>query len=429
MGYNAQTPTWNYPALWRGGHWTYTDIVHYQTAASWALLIEAAENRKGWLEAYANMGDRALGPLPAWGIDQWPTAFVIPKAQHDTQALHRLVWTLQHGQVEFRESAAPITVDGTTYPAGSYVMLTKQPFGAYGKALLERQHYPNLFEYPGGPPKRPYDVTAHTLPLLFGVDVATVTGTEPATTRTVAAMADPGFARPAAVTKRIAVYRPSTNEPMDEGWTRWVFDVHHVPFTAITEKDLATGNLRSRFDAIVISDGSGNFGGPAGFAPLDSFVTAGGNLLVFNNSSTAVAQGLNLPVRNTLQSAGGGGGRGGRGATSADFYCPGSILAVVPNRSTALGRAVTATVPAIWFESSPAFEITDSTAATSVLAYPASGDPLLSGWLLGGAKLNGKAALVDVKRGQGHVFLYGFRPQYRGQPNATFPLIWEAIGQ
>jgi hypothetical protein len=130
-----------------------------------------------------------------------------------------------------------------------------------------------------------------------------------------------------------------------------------------------------------------------------------------------------------LQSAGGGGGRGGRGATSADFYCPGSILAVVPNRSTPLGRAVTATVPAIWFESSPAFEITDSTAATSVLAFPASGDPLLSGWLLGGAKLNGKAALVDVKRGQGHVFLYGFRPQYRGQPNATFPLIWEAIGQ
>ena len=94
--------------------------MRYQTAASWALLIEAAENRTGWLRAYANMGDRALGPLPAWGMDQWPSAFVIPKAQHDTQALHRLVWTLQHGQVEFRESTAPVTVDGTTYPAGSF---------------------------------------------------------------------------------------------------------------------------------------------------------------------------------------------------------------------------------------------------------------------------------------------------------------------
>jgi hypothetical protein len=63
------------------------------------------------------------------------------------------------------------------------------------------------------------------------------------------------------------------------------------------------------------------------------------------------------------------------------------------------------------------------------LSYPASGNPLLSGWLLGGEKLNGKAAMVDVKRGSGHVVLYGFRPQYRGQPNATFPLIWAAIAQ
>ena len=76
-------------------------------------------------------------------------------------ALTRLLWTLQHGQVEIHESV----------PAGSYVIPVQQPFGSYAKALLERQQYPNLSEYPGGPPKRPYDVTAHTLPLLFGVDV------------------------------------------------------------------------------------------------------------------------------------------------------------------------------------------------------------------------------------------------------------------
>ena len=141
-GYDARTVTWNYPVLWPGGTWTIGDIVKYQTAASWALLVEASRDRQGWLESYAAMGDRALGTLPAWGKEPWPSAFVIPKAQADTQALQRLVWTLQHGQVEIRESTAPVNAGDKTYPAGSYVVPVRQPFGTYAKALLERQRYP-----------------------------------------------------------------------------------------------------------------------------------------------------------------------------------------------------------------------------------------------------------------------------------------------
>ncbi len=59
--------TWNYPVLWPGGTWAIGDIVQYQTAASWALLVEAARDRQGWLESYAQMGDRALGASAARG--------------------------------------------------------------------------------------------------------------------------------------------------------------------------------------------------------------------------------------------------------------------------------------------------------------------------------------------------------------------------
>jgi glutamine amidotransferase-like uncharacterized protein len=81
----------------------------------------------------------------------------------------------------------------------------------------------------------------------------------------------------------------------------------------------------------------------------------------------------------------------------------------------------------VWFETSPAFDVTDTSHATVVARYPASGEPLLSGWLLGAPKLAGKAAMVDARRGRGHVVLFGFRPQYRGQSMSTFPLIWNAL--
>ncbi len=343
-----------------------------------------------------------------------------------------MIWTLQHGQVEVRETTAPVTVDGKSYAAGSYVVLTKQPFGGYAKTMLERQHYPDLFEYPGGPPKRPYDVTAHTLPLIFGVDVAHVMGSAPSAGAVLKGIPEPTYTSPLSGNspKRIAIYRASTTEPIDEGWTHFLFDDYHIPTTIITEKDVLAGNLNARFDAIVLSEGvvGGGRGGRGGrgggaqppdvFPNFDAFVNGGGTLLAFNNAAPVVIDGLKLPVKNVLA-----------GVRPNDFYAPGSILAVDIKRDNPVAKGFTATVPAIWFENGPAFEITDPSQATAVATYPASGNPLLSGWLLGGDKLNGKAALVDVKRGRGHIVLYGFRPQYRGQFVSTYPLIWSAILQ
>ena len=423
-GYDAREVTWNYPVLWTGGKWGIGDIVKYQTAASWALLVESARDRQGWLESYADMGDRALGTLPPWGKDAWPSAFVIPKTQADNEALQRLVWTLQHGQVEIRESATPVTTAGKTYPAGSYVVLVRQPFGSYAKALLERQRYPDLHEYPGGPPKRPYDVTAHTLPLLFGVEVAAVMGDPPQTGEIVRPIPEPRFSAPLSDSRarRVAIFRTTQGESMDDGWTRWVFDKYRVPFATITEKDVAAGSLNAKFDAIVIPDQAPQqltrALGDAGVASLGAFVEGGGNLLAFNDASVFAAEALKLPVKNVLE-----------GVRNTDFYAPGSIFGVEVNRASPLAAGLTTPVPAVWFEDSPAFEISDPSLATAVLTYPATGNALLSGWLLGPEKLNGKSAMVDVKRGRGHVVLYGFRPQYRGQSNATFPLIWAAIAK
>jgi ribosomal protein S18 acetylase RimI-like enzyme len=85
-----------------------------------------------------------------------------------------------------------------------------------------------------------------------------------------------------------------------------------------------------------------------------------------------------------------------------------------------------------WAEDSPVFEISDDKQAARVRViarYPLKSDPLLSGYLLGGEKIKGKAALVEVALGRGRVYLFGFRPQYRGQSLATYPLLFNALQQ
>ncbi len=432
-GYDARVPSWNHPVVWPGGKWGLQEIVDYQTSASWALFVHAARDRRAWLESYAAIGERALGAMPPWGRDPWPSAFIIPKAQASASALHRMIWTLQHGQVEIRETTAPVSVDGKTYAAGSYAVLVKQPFGGYAKSLLERQKYPNLFEYPGGPPKRPYDVTAHTLPLLFGVEVATLMGAEPATGRLIAEVKEATFNAPmlsGTSSRRIGLYK-SYDAAMDEGWTRYVFDTYKIPYTSLRDKEVRAGNLIAKYDAIIIPEqspsaiarGVGNTYpdslkgglGELGAAALTAFVEAGGTLIAFNDASEYAIEAMKLPVKNVLN-----------GVRNTDFYAPGSLFAVEVDKSHPVAKIFNAPTPAVWFENSAAFEVTDPSAVV-VARYPATGNALLSGWLLGPEKLNGKAALVDVAKGKGHVVLFGFRPQYRGQTESTYPLIWGAI--
>ena len=124
-----------------------------------------------------------------------------------------------------------------------------------------------------------------------------------------------------------------------------------------------------------------------------------------------------LPVRDITE-----------GLKQTEYYAPGSILRIELDTA----HPVAASMPSesiAWVEQSPVFEFDARDAARIhvIARYPIDHDPLLSGWLLGGRKLWGKSALLEVTMGQGRVYLFGFRPQYRGQSLATYPLLFNAI--
>ncbi len=433
-GFDPRVASWNFLAPWPGGRWTLGDIVDYQTSATWALLSSAARARGAWVESFARVAERAVQGKGAAGRERWPAAFLIPMQQPDQAPLRTLLRILQRAQVEVRRATAPFVANRVRYSAGSYVVLTDQPYGAFAKAMLESQRYPDLREYPGGPPRAPYDVTAHTLPLLMGVGVAAVDSFPVPLSDPIAPVAEPKLEVPGlsgTTSRRIAVYR-SYAAAIDEGWTRWLLVAYRIPFTSVVNRDVRAGDLRARFDVIILPDQAprelrdgavdevypdsltGGLG-DAGTAALKQFVTQGGTLVAFNDAGRWAIDALALPVRDVL-----------KGTGSRDFYGPGSLLRVELDREHPLTRTMTAH-PVAWFEHGPAFDVTDTARVAVVARYPADQDPLLSGWLLGGDKLRGKAALVDVRDGTGHVILFGFRPQYRGQSMAMYPLLWMAL--
>ncbi len=430
-GFAPRERSWNFSQPWPGGRWTLHDIISYQSDAAYAVLEHAARYRDRWLANFLSIGWRAVRGWPGW-----PRAFVIPRRQ-DSTALGTLLRTLHRGQVEIRSARAAFTVRGQRYPAGTFVIPLRQPYAAFAKAMLEPQRYPDRRMYTNGPPIPPYDATAHTLPLLMGVTaVAAPDSLRVALSAPLAEAELPapvyratGFGEGEA--PRIGLYR-SYDAAMDEGWTRWVFDTWGIPYVSLVDSVVRAGRLKGRFDAIVLPDQppreileglptrypapyAGGMG-TAGAQALRQFVMDGGTLIALNRASRFAIQTLLLPVRNVLE-----------GTADVDFYAPGSLLSV----DLEAGHALAAGMPtrtAVWFESGPAFDLLDSTAVRVVARYPT--DPaavLLSGWVLRPERVAGRAALVEVRMGQGRVVLFGFRPQYRGQSLATYRLLFNAL--
>lgn len=252
---------------------------------------------------------------------------------------------------------------------------------------------------------------------------------------------------------RVGLYRPWGSN-IDEGWTRWLLEQYMFQPKSLYNADVKAG-LSGKYDTIVIPDMSApsksrpgdtapaadfeskykgalaslmdGFSpnqmpapysggiGQDGAAQLKDFVRNGGTLVALNNASDAVIELFDLPVTNIL-----------KGATSKTFFCSGALLQVQLKPGARVNAGMPAD-PIVMFERGPAFEAKRGFKGKVLASYAPTGNPLRSGVLLHPEAIQGKAAAMEVEYGKGKIYLYGFRPQWRGQSHGSYKLLFNTL--
>ncbi|MEQ8302385.1 MAG: M14 family metallopeptidase [Cyclobacteriaceae bacterium] len=168
-----------YPYPWKGGESHFRDAVDYMLEASMAVVDLAAEKSDELLYNIYSMGKDAIEDK------EGAFAYVISPDQWDKAEAVSLVNVMMRGGIEVEEATSKFKIGDKEYPAGTYIMYGAQPFRPYLSDLMEKQEYPDLYLYPGGPPIAPYDLTGWTLPMSMGVNVDRVTTSFTAKTKKV----------------------------------------------------------------------------------------------------------------------------------------------------------------------------------------------------------------------------------------------------
>jgi hypothetical protein len=242
---------------------------------------------------------------------------------------------------------------------------------------------------------------------------------------------------------------------MPSGWVRWLMEQYEFPYELVFPQGLDAGNLREKFDAIILPDGAvrepgGGRGAEELFGrqpkaadipaewrnrlgsvtpektlpQLKKFVEAGGTIVAWG-SSASLGEMLGLPLGNHLVEMVNG---GERRLPTTKFYIPGSILRVSVDNTNPLAYGMEKQLD-VFFNNNPVLELAPNASLEGVrpVAWFDRREPLRSGWAWGQAYLQGGAAVVEAHMGKGKMLLFGPEITFRGQPHGTFKFLFNSI--
>ncbi len=235
---------------------------------------------------------------------------------------------------------------------------------------------------------------------------------------------------------------------MDAGWTRFIFDTYHIPYTVLHPGDFPQTDL-TKFDIIVFPDNSpdvlkkgeykwGNNAysrpfyppqytkgmGTEGFNKLLKFIDNGGIIVAWGRS-TALFKGqlkwndqekYSLPFTDIS-----------RQLTDKGLYIPGSLVAI-----TLKPGDLTLGLPqkiGVFYRGRPVFatHLPEYDTDRRVIAKFAKKDILMSGYAQHIDLVANRTAIVWLRKNKGQLVLMAFNPQFRGSTAGSFKLLFNSL--
>jgi len=239
---------------------------------------------------------------------------------------------------------------------------------------------------------------------------------------------------------------------MDAGWTRFLFDSYHIPFTILHPGEFAKSDLAEKFDVIIFPDtdkeilmtGKQKSGdsyymgsyhpdyvkgiGKEGMEKLMAFSDGGGTIISWGRSARLFEgmlkikhkdseEEFSLPFRDISPDL-----------TKGGLYVPGSLVKVKLLADHPLTMGMPGSIGVfsrgrpVFTTSVPKFDMDRRVIGT----YPEK-DILISGYASGEEKMGNKAAMVWMEKGKGQYVLFGFGPQFRTSTQASYKLLFNSI--
>ena len=260
---------------------------------------------------------------------------------------------------------------------------------------------------------------------------------------------------------RIALVETNFSD-MDAGWTRYVMDTYHIPFTVVKPGDFEKTDFAARYDVVVfpssrksiLMDGTyqsrgGRYRivlppqyakgiGTKGMEKLMTFIDRGGIVVSWEQSTELFEGKLSIPAEQEK------GKEKGKETEKEDFvlpfrnisdrleqeglYCPGSLVQVDLKQDSPLTLGMPDKV-GVFYRGEPVFatSVPNFDMDRRVIGVTPEKNILLSGYIEKEELLGDKSLMIWMRKGKGQFVLFAFNPNFRASTHDTYKLLFNSL--